>query len=559
MSHLLEVENLRIGFGGRRAEATQVVNGISFHVDPGECLAIVGESGSGKSVTARTLVGLTGARSHISADRLTLDGVDVRDLSDRQWRSIRGVKAGFVLQDALVSLDRLRKVGHEVAEPLRLHRWGDRAARRKKVIELLTQVGVPEPEVRARQRATELSGGLRQRALVASAIAMDPALLIADEPTTALDVTIQAQILNLLEASKQAGRALILISHDLAVVARLADRVAVMYDGEIVEEGATLQVLTQPQADYTKMLLAAVPSAHSKGTRLSVLNGSGQQNCDTHAPQLEIARPAKPTVKSNTPVIEAKGLLKRYLGPDGVDRAAADDVSFTLAAGESLGVVGESGSGKTTTAKIVLGLLAPEEGEVFLDGEQWSTLSPAERRPRRREIGSIYQDPLSSFDPRWTVERILSDSVRIADGDDRRVVGARVRELLSLVGLRDEYRDRRPLQLSGGQRQRVAIARAIAHRPRIIVCDEPVSALDVSIQAQVLDLLSDLQQELGLSYLFVSHDLGVIHHMCDRVIVMKSGKVVEEGNVDEVLHHPQHPYTVQLIESLATLPLSNVA
>jgi peptide/nickel transport system ATP-binding protein len=395
--------------------------------------------------------------------------------------------------------------------------------------------------------------------LIASAIAMDPALLIADEPTTALDVTIQAQILSLLGASKKAGRAVVLISHDLAVVAQLADRVAVMYDGEIVEQGTTLQVLQSPHAEYTKMLLAAVPSAHSKGTRLSVVNGSGQQNGTAPARQLRPAPETRIAATTETPVIEAKGLRKRYVGPDGVDRSVADEISFTLAAGEALGVVGESGSGKTTTAKMVLGMLAPDEGEVLLDGQPWSSLSPAERRPRRREIGSIYQDPLSSFDPRWTVERILADSVRIADGDDRAVVRSRVSQLLSLVGLREEHRGRRPLELSGGQRQRVSIARALAHRPRIVVCDEPVSALDVSIQAQVLDLLSDLQDELGLSYLFVSHDLGVVHHMCDRVIVMKSGKVVEEGLVDDVLHHPQHPYTQQLIESLPTLALSNVA
>jgi peptide/nickel transport system ATP-binding protein len=559
MSHLLEVDNLNVGFGRHRDDATTVVKGISFHVDPGECLAIVGESGSGKTVTARTLVGLTGGRSHVSADKLTLDGVDVRDLNDRQWRTIRGVKVGFVLQDALVSLDRLRKVGQEIAEPLRLHKWGNRAARRGRVIELLTQVGVPEPEVRARQHATELSGGLRQRALIASAIAMDPALMIADEPTTALDVTIQAQILRLLEASKKAGRALILISHDLAVVARLADRVAVMYDGEIVEQGPTLQVLQHPEAEYTKMLLAAVPSAHSKGTRLSVPTGSGQQDSEGPAPELRVARETSVAAATETPVIEAQSLCKRYVGPDGVDRAAVDKISFTLAAGEALGVVGESGSGKTTTAKIVLGMLQPDEGEVLLDGQPWSSLSRAERRPRRREIGSIYQDPLSSFDPRWTVERLLADSVRIADGDDRAVVRARVSELFSLVGLREEHGSRRPLELSGGQRQRVAIARALAHRPRIVVCDEPVSGLDVSIQAQVLDLLSDLQDELGLSYLFVSHDLGVVHHMCDRVIVMKSGEVVEEGDVDEVLHHPRHSYTQQLIESVPTLPLTHAA
>jgi peptide/nickel transport system ATP-binding protein len=560
MSPLLDVEGLRVSFGAGR-EQTEVVKSISFSVDAGECLAIVGESGSGKSVTVRTLVGLTGGSSHVTVDALTFDGTDLRGYGDRQWQKLRGARIGFVLQDALVSLDRLRKVGKEIAEPLRVHHWGNRSQRRERVIELLTRVGVPEPEVRANQRSTELSGGLRQRALIASAIAMDPPLLIADEPTTALDVTVQAQILDLLEQSKRAGRALILVSHDLAVVAQLADRVAVMYDGEIIEQGPTLRVLQQPETDYTKALLAAVPSAHSKGTRLSIVPGTSESPEPAPAPQLAVvpAPEREPASSPAHPVLVARDLVKRYNGPDGAPRTVVDHVSFELAAGETLGVVGESGSGKTTTARIALAMLEPNEGEVLLDGQPWTTLSDNERRPRRRQIGSIYQDALSYFDPRWTVERILADSVAIADGDDRNVVRRRVSELLSLVGLAETHRQRRPLQLSGGQRQRVSIARAIAHRPRILVCDEPVSALDVSIQAQVLDLLADLQTELDLSYLFVSHDLGVVHHMSDRVLVMKDGRIVEEGPVDDVLHHPQQAYTQRLIESLPTLPVSDAA
>jgi peptide/nickel transport system ATP-binding protein len=562
MTPLLEVEGLRVSFGAGRDQA-EVVKGISFTVDAGECLAIVGESGSGKSVTVRTLVGLTGGNSRVAVDKLTFDDADLRGYGDRQWQKLRGARIGLVLQDALVSLDRLRKVGKEIAEPLRVHRWGNRPQRRERVIELLTRVGVPEPEVRANQRSTELSGGLRQRALIASAIAMDPPLLIADEPTTALDVTVQAQILDLLEQSKQAGRALILVSHDLAVVAQLADRVAVMYDGEIIEQGPTLRVLQQPETDYTKALLAAVPSAHSKGTRLSIVHETGESTEPAPAPAPELtvvpAPEPEPAPAPAHPVLLARDLVKRYNGPDGVPRTVVDHVSFELAAGETLGVVGESGSGKTTTARIALAMLEPNQGEVLLDGQPWTTLSDNERRPLRRQIGSIYQDALSSFDPRWTVERILADSVAIADGDDKNVIRRRVSELLSLVGLAETHRQRRPLQLSGGQRQRVSIARAIAHRPRILVCDEPVSALDVSIQAQVLDLLSDLQTELDLSYLFVSHDLGVVHHMSDRVLVMKDGRIVEEGLVDDVLHRPQQAYTQRLIESLPTLPVSDAA
>ena len=533
---LLEVRDLRVGFGAR-----QVVRGVSFSVRAGECLAIVGESGSGKSVTARTLVGLAGASSRVTADLLAFSGENLLAFSARQWRRYRGKDIGFILQDALVSLDRLRPVGLEIAEPLRLHRWGDRPARRRKVIELLTQVGVPEPELRARQRPGELSGGLRQRALIASAIALSPALVVADEPTTALDVTIQAQILGVLEQMKESGNALILISHDLAVVARLADQVAVMRDGAFVESGPARQVLGKPASDYTRALLAAVPSAHAKGTRLS----AGRAEIPTF--------PGKPAAVPADPVVRAEGLVKRYRGPDGRVRTVVDRVSFELAAGETLGVVGESGSGKTTTARMVLALTRPDEGEVQLRGEPWTSVPEQRRRERRRQLTSIYQDPLSSFDPRWTVGRIVADSVPRSEYPERAARRDRVSELLALVGLPAEHRERRPLQLSGGQRQRVAIARAIAPRPSVIVCDEPVSSLDVSIQAQVLDLLSDLQDELGVSYLFISHDLGVVQHMSDRVLVMKDGRVVEQGPATQVFSDPAEPYTRQLIDALPTL------
>ncbi|MGK5683747.1 dipeptide ABC transporter ATP-binding protein [Actinoplanes sp. URMC 104] len=533
---LLSVSNLRVSFAGR-----EVVKGISFDAYPGRCLAIVGESGSGKSVTARTLVGLTGAGSHVTADRITLDGTDLATLSERSWRAIRGRDIGFVLQDALVSLDQLRRVGDEVAEPLRVHNRGTRASRQARAIELLDAVGVPEPSVKARQRPYELSGGLRQRALIASAIALDPKVLIADEPTTALDVTVQAQVLDLLAESKARGTAIIMISHDLSVVARLADEVAVMRDGEIVEHGPVDEVLYRPVHEYTKALLDAIPSEHTRGTRL--VRGSS-------APR----RTRRP-IDTGRALLSARHLTKVYRGPDRVDRTVVDDVSFELYAGETLGIVGESGSGKTTTAGIALALIPPTAGEVELDGAAWTTLTAARRRPIRKRIGVVYQDPLSSFDPRWTVGRILVDA--LAQGKRPPSSRAEAREravrLLEQVGLTERHLEAAPLRLSGGQRQRVAIARALAPEPEILVCDEPVSALDVSIQAQVLDLLTDLQDELGVSYLFISHDLGVIHHMSDRILVMKDGKVVESGDADTVFSRPQHPYTQRLLTALPRL------
>jgi peptide/nickel transport system ATP-binding protein len=533
---LLRVENLRVSFGGN-----EVVGGISFTARPGQCLAIVGETGSGKSVTARSLVGLTGPGARVTADRIDLAGADLLRTSERAWRGLRGRRIGFVLQDALVSLDQLRRVGDEVAEPLRLHRWGNRGERAAKAVELLTSVGVPEPEVRARQRPYELSGGLRQRALIASAIALDPPLLIADEPTTALDVTVQAQVLDLLAASKARGTSIILISHDLSVVARLADEVAVMRAGHIVEHGPAGQVLHDPQHEYTRMLLAAIPSEHTRGTRLS-------------GPSTAQQRDRRP-VDRGRPVLEARHLTKVFRGPDKVDRTVVEDVSFELFSGETLGIVGESGSGKTTTARIALAILAATSGEVLLRGEPWSALSAHRRQPLRKQVGVVYQDPLSSFDPRWSVGRILIDALTAGTRPPSSKAEARKRvvRLLEQVGLTEAHLSSSPLRLSGGQRQRVAIARALAPEPSVIVCDEPVSALDVSIQAQVLDLLTDLQDDLGISYLFISHDLGVIHHISDRILVMKDGRVVEHGSAAEVFERPRHPYTQQLLTAVPRL------
>ena len=532
----LSVENLRVAFlvdGVRR----EVVSGVSFELTPGECVAIVGESGSGKSVTARALVGLAGRNGIVEADVLELHHEDARAFTTRKWRRVRGRDVGFILQDALVSLDPLRPVGAEIAEALRLHKWGDPAARARRVIELLTRVGVPSPKERARQRPDQLSGGLRQRALIASAIALDPDIVIADEPTTALDVTVQAQVLSELTKMKDRGASIILISHDLSVVAQLADHILVMRGGEVLEQGTAAEVLGAPKSDYTRALIAAVPSEHTRGEALSPTSPT--------AASIALGSAPRPTGQ----VLEATDLVKRFIAPDGTVNHAVDRVSFTLGAGETLGIVGESGSGKSTTAKLALGLEKLDSGTVRLLGQDWSALPERRRRRLRPSISAVYQDPLSSFDPRWNVERILVDALRgqRLSGRERR---ARLLELLELVGLGSEILPRFPLRLSGGQRQRVAIARALAPRPSVIVLDEAVSALDVTIQAQILDLLVALQKASGVSYLFISHDLGVISHLSDRVLVMKDGRVVEEGTPDEIFQRPQHPYTRELIASI---------
>ncbi|MFI6316700.1 dipeptide ABC transporter ATP-binding protein [Nonomuraea sp. NPDC050556] len=520
---MIEVEGLTVAFG-----RVEVVRDVSFTVAPGECLAVVGESGSGKSVTARALVGLAGPRAHVTARRLAFDGQDLTGLTERDWRAVRGRRIGLILQDALTSLDPLRTVGAEIAESLRTHRVVPRAETRARVHGLLTDVGVQEGARRARQHPHELSGGLRQRALIASVLAAGPRLLVADEPTTALDVTVQAQILDLLGALKEKGAGLLLISHDLAVVSRLADRVAVMKEGAVIEQDTTGQVLSNPQHAYTKSLIAAVPM---------------------EPVTIRAAAPAP----AGPFALQAENVSKRFRAPDGGWQHAVDDVSFYVRTGETLGIVGESGSGKTTAARIALGLLEPDRGRVLLAGHPWSGIPERDRRARRRTIQAVHQDPLSSFDPRYTVERVVAEAAALTGvrGRDRT---RRVTELLDQVGLPATVLRRHPRELSGGQRQRVAIARALAPNPDVLVCDEPVSALDVSIQAQILDLLAALRRDLNVAMIFISHDLGVIRQVSDRVAVMKDARIVESGPVGEVFTAPAHPYTRALLAAVPSFP-----
>ncbi|WP_405006868.1 ABC transporter ATP-binding protein [Kitasatospora purpeofusca] len=532
---LVRVEGLRVSFHGAPRPA---VDGVSLAIGTGECVALVGESGSGKSVTARSLIGLAGARARVSARTLEVAGADTARFGERQWRAVRGRRVAMVFQDALTALDPLRTVGTEIAEAARLGGTAgpDRDAR---VVELLTAVGVPEPEARRTQYPHQLSGGLRQRALIASALAADAPLLIADEPTTALDAIVQAQILALLGRLKDEGRGLLLVSHDLAVVAQLADRVLVLRRGEVVESGPVGRVLSAPEHPYTRMLLDAVPSGRPPARPVR----SPREAPDAEAPDAE-----KVGAEEAAPVLTGRGLVKSF-APGGP--RALDEVGFTLRAGEALGVVGESGSGKTTLARVALGLSRPDAGEVLLHGRPWSALPERQRRADRSAIQFVQQDPYASADPRFTVARIIGEAL---PGLRRAERARRCAELLDQVGLPAELLSRRPHQLSGGQRQRVAIARALAGRPQVLVCDEPVSALDVSVQAQVLELLDRLRRERGIALLFITHDLAVVRQVADRVLIMRGGSVVEEGETERIFEAPAHPYTRALLDAVLRLP-----
>ncbi|MHC2144373.1 dipeptide ABC transporter ATP-binding protein [Pseudomonas sp. 210_17 TE3656] len=528
---LIDVRDLQVRFG----QGAAVLKGISFSLQAGECLALVGESGSGKSVTSRTLAGLTGAHAQVQAQRLAFAGQDLLQFDERAWRQVRGAQIGFVMQDALGSLDPLRPVGKEIVEPLQLHTRLNRDQRQARVLELLRQVGVPAPELRARQYPWQLSGGLRQRALIASAIACNPRLLIADEPTTALDATVQAQVLNLLESLRGDSTAMLIVSHDLAVVSRLANRVAVMHNGVIVEQGSVEAVLQDPQHPYTQYLLKAGAAVHFRRPQ-----------------QPALAAVSAPAKEASAPLLQVLQLSKAFKGPDGQRRTVVDGVSLELYKGRTLGIVGESGSGKTTLTRMILGLETPDGGEIHIKGRPWLNLGEDEKRQLRRSIQVVFQDPLSSFDPRYTVQRVLFEALEVA-GHLRASWRTRALELLELVRLDESLLLRRPIELSGGQRQRIAIARALAAQPQILVCDEPVSALDVSVQAQILELLDDLKQRLGLACLFISHDLGVINHVSDQVLVMKDGVAVETGAVRDVFDRPQHPYTRALLDAIPHL------
>ncbi|MGW6604290.1 dipeptide ABC transporter ATP-binding protein [Streptomyces sp. NPDC055036] len=531
---LIVVDELTVDFPtGEPGEAGTVraVDGLSFTLAAGRAIGLVGESGSGKSTVASALLGLhrgTGARV---GGTVRVGGTDVGAASDRELRALRGAVAAMVFQDPLSSLDPYYAVGDQIAEVYRVHTDATRRAARARAVEVLDRVGIPDAARRAGARPHEFSGGMRQRALIAMALACEPRLLIADEPTTALDVTVQAQILDLLhELRRETGMGLLLVTHDVGVAAESVDEVLVMRHGREVERGPVTEVLGAPRDTYTRALLAAVPRVDTPRTG---------------------AAASAPRPKGEA-LLEAVDLRREFSRGRGTV-TAVDGVSLTVHPGETLGIVGESGSGKTTLGRMLVRLLDPSAGRLRYRGTEIATASEKELRPFRRELQMVFQDPVSSLNPRRSVGESVADPLRAAGVLDEGRLVARVRELLDRVGLDPDRYDRYPHEFSGGQRQRVGIARALAAEPRLIVCDEPVSALDVTTQAQVTALLAELQRELGLALVFIAHDLAVVRQVSDRVAVMRDGRIVEQGTVEEVYATPSAAYTRQLLAAVPAL------
>jgi peptide/nickel transport system ATP-binding protein len=522
----LSVRDLTVEF----PDGVRAVDGLAFDLAAGGALGIVGESGSGKTTTALALLGLHRHTPAKVTGRILLGGDDVNALDDESVRRLRGDRIAMIFQDPLSALDPYQRVGDQIREVYRTHTGASRAAAWTRAVEVLDRVGIPDAARRARARPHEFSGGMRQRVLIAMALACEPDILVADEPTSALDVTVQAQILDLLdELRTSTGMALLLVTHDLGVAARSADEVLVMRDGRAVEHGPAGDVLRAPERPYTRMLLDAVP-------------------------RLDTPRAPRPI--SGDPLLTVTGLRREFRVPGrGLRRdvlRAVDGVSLEVRRGETLGVVGESGSGKTTLARMMVRLLEPTAGSIVFEGRDIAGLTGRRLRETRRDLQMVFQDPMSSLNPRHTVGDTIADPLRVRDGDDREARRV-ARELMGRVGLDPARHDRYPHEFSGGQRQRVGIARALSLRPKLLVCDEPVSALDVSTQAQILDLLRDLQDEYDLTIVFVSHDLAVIRQMSDRVAVMRAGELVELSDSDALYESPRHEYTRALLSAVPAL------
>ncbi|WP_227997919.1 dipeptide ABC transporter ATP-binding protein [Nocardia australiensis] len=600
---LLEVTDLRVSFPSEEGRI-DAVRGVNYTVSDGEVLAIVGESGSGKSVSSLAVIGLLPEQARVNGS-IRLRGRELLGLGDRQLSKLRGSSISMVFQDPLSALTPVYRVGDQIAEALLAHGSTSKKEAAAKAVDLLGLVGISEPEVRAKMFPHEFSGGMRQRVVIAMAIANDPALIICDEPTTALDVTVQKQILGLLRKARDiTGAGVIMITHDMGIAATLADRVAVMYAGKIVETANTTELFNTPRMPYTVGLLGSIPRIDGPArTPLIPIVGAppamhalppgcsfaprcpiAVENCRAAEPPLEktnpghraacirtaevgpadlfaayrqeISEPATEAGSDDRVVLKVSDLVKTFPITSGVvlrrrkgEVRAVDGISFEVRAGRTLALVGESGSGKSTTLTQILDLVTPESGSIEILGSDVATLTKARKREIRRKMQIVFQDPTASLDPRLPIFDALAEPLRI-DGRARAEITRRVPELLEQVGLRPEHSDRYPGDFSGGQKQRISIARALALDPELLVLDEPVSSLDVSIQAGVLNLLRDLQVERGLSYLFVSHDLSVVRNLAHDIAVMRRGKIVESGPAEQIFADPRNEYTRELIDAV---------
>ncbi len=599
---LIDVEGLRVRFDTEDGEV-EAVRGLDFSVEPGETFGIVGESGSGKSVSTQALVRLLpGARVSGSA---VFEGRDLIQVSDQEMRKIRGARIGMVFQDPLSSLHPHFRVGHQIAEAIRVHQRVSVRKARETAVELLDRVGLGQPDRRAREFPHQFSGGMRQRAMVAMAVALRPALIIADEPTTALDVTVQAQILELLrELQSDFGTSIIMITHDLGVIAGMADRVMTMYGGRMVETATRRDLYHSAHHPYTRGLLESIPTSKAPGERLYAIPGQPpsllhvepgcvfRPRCSHATEECLSPPPARNPQPQHTSMCWLPAEANRAAGsrsaavttpvpPPGPATTSDDDVILTLAGvtkhfpvrggwwrgrhelvhavdgvdlevrrGETLGIVGESGCGKSTLARLMTALIPVTSGSVEFGGQDLTRLGPQDLRRLRRDVQMVFQDPYGSLNPRRRVGAIINEPLAIHGlTEGRRESIRQVQELMELVGLNPEHYNRFPSEFSGGQRQRIGIARALATRPKLVVCDEPVSALDVSVQAQIINLLADLQAELGLTYVFIGHDLSVVRHISDRTAVMYLGRIVEAGETQSVFSAPQHHYTAALLSA----------